>query len=277
MGAFQPIRSHLSVAQLQGCGVQLRHTLQARLQLCLLPRRPWLGAVTPFALTSPSQFHADPPPELTSGRYLKDYNEVKAIGAFISTERTAEQTDLGYFYADNFIALWNRGLRDIASAHVANIGDSSRLFALTSLAIADAAITAWENKFSYVFWRPVTAIQEGDNDGNSRTHGDPTWQPFINTPPYPEYTSGANNLTGAVTRMLALFFGTNKMAFSLSSTFPQAIQKTRNYTHFSDVADDVVNVRIYQGIHFRTADEVGRKQGKNVAEWVFNNFLRPVE
>ena len=230
----------------------------------------------PFTLASPTQFRAQPPPALNSGRYRKAYNETKALGSFSSTTRTPDQTDLGYFYSDNFLALWNRGLRDIAAAHVSNIGDSARLFALANLAMADAAITAWDSKRHYVFWRPVTAIQEGDNDGNPKTEGDTAWQPLINTPPYPDYTSGANNVTGAVTRALKLFFGTDHVTFSLSSNAPQVLQKTRTYNRFSDAARDVVDVRIYQGIHFRFADVAGRSQGRHVASWAFKHFLLPV-
>ena len=148
--------------------------------------------------------------------------------------------------------------------------------ALFNLAIADATITAWDSKRHFVFWRPVTAIQEGDNDGNPDTIGDPDWQPFINTPNYPEYTSGANNVTGAWTRSLALFFGTDEMDFTLHTTNASAPVQTVDYHRFSDVAHDVVNVRIWQGIHFRPADVQGRKQGRHVAQWVFGHFLRSV-
>ena len=128
----------------------------------------------------------------------------------------------------------------------------------------------------YVFWRPVTAIQEGDSDGNPRTEGDLAWQPLANTPNYPDYTSGANNVTGAVTRMLALFFGTDEMTFSVTTTNPLAVQKTRTYNCFSDAAADVVVARIYEGIHFRFADTTARRQGRQVAKWAFRHFLRPV-
>jgi hypothetical protein len=237
---------------------------------------PWLAAVTPFTLNRPDQFRSEPPPPLTSGRYARDYDEVKALGARLSSARTAEQTDLGYFYADNFLVLFQRTLRAIADQHVHDIGDSARLFALVGLAGADATITAWDSKYHFNFWRPLTAIREGDNDGNSRTIGDPTWEPLINTPNYPDHTSGANNGSGSFTRILSLFFGTDEFTFDVSSTYPRAIQKNRQYQRFSDMAQDVVNVRIYEGIHFRTADEVARKQGTDVAKWVFNHFLRPV-
>ena len=123
--------------------------------------------------------------------------------------RTPEQTDLANFYDENFLLLWNLALRTIASMYVNNIGDTARLFALANLATADAFITCWNDKKRYFFWRPITAIQEGNNDGNPRTIGDPTWEPLGFNPPYPDYTSGANNITGAMTGALALFFGTD--------------------------------------------------------------------
>ena len=237
----------------------------------------WLGTVVPFTLRDTTQFRADPPPALTSHEYLRAYKEVKRLGSLLGSARTPEQTDLGYFYADNFVLIWNRALRAIAAAHVHKIGDSARLFALAYLAEADAGITAWDSKRFFAFWRPLTAIQEGDSDGNPATRGDPTWRPLINTPNYPDYTSGANNLTGAVTRILSLFFGTDKMTFSVTSNYPLAIEKTRTYDRFSDAAQDVVDVRVYQGIHFRFADTAARRQGRLVAKWTFRHFLRPLD
>jgi hypothetical protein len=239
---------------------------------------PWLATVTPFTLKSPSQFRPVAPPSLTSQRYATAYNEVKALGAADPhSTRTTEQTDLAKFWNSNFLVLWNRALRDIATAQLLSIDDSARLFALADLAMGDAGITAWDSKFHFVFWRPLTAIQEGDKDGNPETAGDPNWQPMINTPNYPDYTSGANNVTGAITRVLALFFGTDEMTFTVATTNATAPQQTRIYNRFSDAAADVVNVRIYQGIHFRFADVQARKQGRHVAQWVFSHFLRSVD
>ena len=238
---------------------------------------PWLGTVTPFALKSSSQYRAAPPHKLSSKRYAVDYNEVKALGALQNSSRTAEQTDLAYFYADNGFVQWNRAVRAIAAERINNLGDSARLFALLNIAIADAIITAWDSKYFYVFWRPITAIQEGDNDGNSRTQGDPTWQPLINTPNYPEHTSGANNISGAATRILDLFFDTDDLSFTVTSNHPLAVQKSRTYSHLSAAAEDVVDARIYLGIHFRKADEDARRQGQRVAKWVFKRFLRPLK
>jgi hypothetical protein len=232
---------------------------------------PWLGNVPPFALKSSSQLRASPPPpQLNTGLYTKDYDEVKSLGSANSTARTPEQTALGVFYSDNFITLWERTLRGISNANLNNIGDSARLFAIANMAAADALITAWDTKKYYSFWRPITAIREGDNDGNANTIGDPGWLPMIATPAYPEYSSGANNLTGAMTRTLEHVFG-DRTTFSVLST---SAAKTMTYQRFSDMADDVVNVRIYQGIHFRSADEVARRQGTHSADWAVSHFLR---
>lgn len=238
---------------------------------------PWLGGVTPFTLNSPSQMRAATTPALNSPEYTRDYNEVKAMGALSGSARTAAQTDLALFWNLNYPPVWNRVTRDLAAAHVDNIADSARLFALVDMSMADALITAWDSKSSYVAWRPITAIQEGDNDGNPRTVGDPSWQPLVVTPAYPDYTSGANNLTWAATRSLALYFGTEEMNFSVTTTNPAAIQQTRSFTRFSDAGEEVVNARIWEGIHFRFADEAARKQGRLVAQWAHGHFLRPAE
>jgi hypothetical protein len=236
---------------------------------------PWLGAVTPFTIKDATQFRSPPPPSLDSGKYVREYDEVKALGSINSTARTKPQTDLANFYTDNFLALWERTLRGIANTNINNIGDSARLFALANLAAADAIIAAWDGKRFYHFWRPITAIQEGDTDGNPETVGDATWLPQIATftPPYPEYPSGANSLTGAMTRTLERLFG-DKTTFSVMSAF---VNQTKTYHRFSDMAEDVVNVRIYQGIHFRSADEVARRHGKRVADLAFRHFLRPID
>jgi PAP2 superfamily len=238
---------------------------------------PWLGAVTPFTLKSPSQFRAQGPPKMKSKEYADNYDEVKAMGAHDNSARTPDQTDLALFWAANYQALWNRLLRDLAAAHVHNIADSARLFALVNLALADSAITAWDSKLHFNFWRPVTAIQLGDTDGNSRTVADPNWKPLINTPNYPDYTSGANNGTGAVTRALALFFGTDEMSFTVHTTNPAALQQARTFDRFSDAAAEVVVARIYEGIHFRFADVDARAQGRAVAKWAFKRFFRPTD
>jgi hypothetical protein len=142
--------------------------------------------------------------------------------------------------------------------------------------MADAAITAWECKLLMNFWRPVTAIREGDADGNPDTAGDGSWEPLINTPNYPDYTSGANNLTGAITTILQNFFGTDDFEFTVTSNNSLVQDNSRDYTRFSQAADEVVDARILLGIHFRFADDEARAQGSHVAHWVFQKFLRPL-
>jgi hypothetical protein len=240
----------------------------------------YLRSVLPFTLQDASQFRQEPPPNLASGKYADDYNEVKALGSLTGGSRRPSQTDTALFFADNAILYWNRTLRSIADLDLTDSGDSARMFALVNMAMADSLIAAWDSKVHFNFWRPITAIRLGDTDGNDRTVGDPAWTPFITTPNYPDYTSGANNLSGAATTMLANFFGRDRHTFTMTSAFVHPVtgqtpQNPRVYSRFSEAADDVVNARIYEGIHFRSADEDARSQGKHIANWAFVHFLRP--
>ncbi len=238
---------------------------------------PWLGLVDPFARHDSSQLGLAPgTTALTSGRYTRDYDEVKAVGAKFSTTRTAAQTELANFYSDNFLVLIQRTLRTIAETMGSDLGENARLFALAQIAAADALIDAWAAKVAYNFWRPVTAIHEGDADGNPRTIGDPSWEPFIATPPYPDYPSGANNLTSSIMRIVELFFRTDKITFEMESKAPTALQKFRTYNRLSEITQDVIDVRVYQGIHFRWADDVAYRTGRQSADWAFAHTLRPI-
>ena len=236
----------------------------------------YLADAKPFTLQRSSQFRPDPPPRLTSAEYRRDYEEVRALGGRVSAVRTPAQTDAAHFWSENYVAQWNRALRSIVEAHVKDVGDGARLFALANLAAADAAIACWDSKRHFSFWRPVTAIREGERDGNPGTPGDPAWEPLINTPNYPDYTSGANAVTAAVTTVLERFFGTDVFEFAVTTDAPLAMQKTRAFKRFSDAAKEVVEARILLGIHFRFADEVARTQGTRVATWTFTRVLRPV-
>lgn len=235
---------------------------------------PWLAFVTPYTINSVSQFRPGPPPALGSPEYARDYNEVRSIGAADSSTRTPEQTEIGNFWNLNYQAVLNMMLRDLSIAHIDNISDSSRFFALTSTATADAIIAAWDSKHQYNLWRPVTAIQNGDHDGNPKTEGDAGWNALIPNPPYPEYTSGANAVMAASTRSAQLFFGENEMTVVVRKT---AAGPTRTFTKFSAVRDEVVEARIYGGIHFRFSDTAARKQGEHIAQWTHGHFFRPVE
>jgi hypothetical protein len=237
----------------------------------------YLVETKPYTLERASQFRPEAPPALTSAAYLRDYNEVKALGARGSTTRTPAQTDLAYFWGGNYVSQWNAALRSIVGARKMDLGDSARLFALANLAAADAAIACWDSKRHFSFWRPVTAIREAEHDGNADTVADPAWEPLINTPNYPDYTSGANNVTAAMTTTLERFFCTDELTFTVTTDVPLAKQKARTYKRFSDAAAEVVDARILLGIHFRFADVVARTQGTQVANWTFSHALRPVK
>ena len=239
-----------------------------------------LAYSTPFTLNRIDQFRPQPPPPIGSVRYARDYAEVKEKGNVLSHPNPSvagTDTDLAWFWSGNFIAQWNEAARNLATTYGTSVGDNARLFALLNLAAADAAMAVWDSKLFYNVWRPTTAIREGDNDGNPRTAGDAAWKDLLPvTPAYPDYVSGANGLTGAATGLLRDFFGTDVLEFTVSTGAAQAINKVRSFSSLSQAADEVVNARILLGIHFRFADEEGRRLGERVAHWTFQKFLRPV-
>lgn len=253
----------------------------------------YFATAEPFVMTSPSQFRPGPPPAMTSQKYLREYNEVKAVGAVGSHPANGAcpapaNTDMARFWSGNFVAQWNQVARDIALDRQLAIGDTARLLALANLAAADAGIAVWDSKVHYNFWRPSTAINLGDTDGNPGTVPDPAWTPFIQSghfpagsqnPPYPDYVSGANGLTGAFTATLQLFFGTDWVPFEIYKATPASVAICNNprvYRRISDAAEEVVEARIYLGIHFRAADVEARRLGARVAVNTFANALKPV-
>ena len=235
----------------------------------------YMALTEPFTLLHPRQFRAEPPPPLTSEHYRRDLDEVKALGRATGSTRTAEQTDLARFWSNPGAQLL-AAARGAADAYLSDAGDKARLLALVSFAAADSQITVYETKYFYNFWRPFTAIREADTDGNPHTTADPTWTPFLQTPPYPDHSSGANCITGAVTTVLQRFFETDEIDFVVTSTAANLLVNPRAYHRLSDVQKDMVEVRIYQGIHFRFADVDGRDQGTRVGHWTFQKFLRPL-
>lgn len=236
----------------------------------------FMAATAPFVLNRASQFRPQPPPPLNSVTYYRDYEEVRRFGSKTGSERSLEQTELANFWSVNFITQWFGTLRAIADAHVPDPGDKARLLALAALAAADSQITVYDSKYHYNLWRPVTAIQQGDDDGNSRTVGVPAWEPLVVTPPYQDYSSGANCLTASITTILQLYFGTDEFAYQVATTSALANINPRNYTRFSQAQEEMVDVRIWQGIHFRFADTAGRTQGSRVGHWTFRKALRPL-
>ena len=239
----------------------------------------WVARVEPFMLKSSSQFRSKGPRALWSHAYAKEYNEVKNKGALTGSTRTPAETALANFYYVNPIELWNRTFRTISVARGLDGAQEARLFATLNLAGADALINCWDDKAFWSFWRPETAIHEGSHDGNRRTKGDTAWAPYITTliptgtPPYPEHSSGYNCDTSAVMHAARDYFGTNNIGFDVTNT---ATGVTRHYNRFTDVVHDTIDARIFQGIHFRSADVQGAGIGTKVAHWLHKHFLRPV-
>ena len=233
---------------------------------------PWMGAVTPLLLRSGAQFgEPGPPPAMTSARYTRDFDEVKALGSATSTVRTAQQTSTALFFSGNASIQFNAALRDQLTVRPLDIVDAARMFAAVDMSEADAIISVWHAKYLYGFWRPVTAINLADTDGNPATTADPSWTPLLTTPPYPDYVSGYSGLTGAFTRSLADALGTRDLQLTLISTaVPGAV---RTYGSGRTLRDDVVSARVWLGIHFRTADTTGVDMGQRVAHWALTHYF----
>jgi hypothetical protein len=240
------------------------------MQTSLLPG--W-GSVTPFVLRSASQFRPAPPPPLNSGKYAHDYNEVLQYGAATSLVRTLEQEQIALFWRASPTALWNPILRHALVMRGDDLSSAARVMALFYLAASDASVACWEAKYVYNFWRPQVAIARGHEDGNDRTVGDPSWLPLLPTPPHPDYVSGHAANSSAMAFVLGSIFGDNPgyVIEGRSSTAPGFV---RYWQTFSEGVDEVIDARVYSGIHFRTADVVGARVGRQVAQFVLKHALR---
>jgi hypothetical protein len=236
---------------------------------------PWLGSVTPLLVKSGTQFgEPGPAPELKSARYAKEFNEVKALGSATSTQRTTEQTNTAKFYSGNGLIQFNAALRDQVAVRKLDIVDAARMFAAIDMSLADSMISIWHSKYHYGFWRPITAIQMADTDGNSATTPDPNWQSMLPTPPYPDYVSGYSGLMGAFTRSLRQTFHTQHLQLTLTSTAVPGV--TRAYDSEKAACQDVVDARVWLGIHFRSADIRGAQMGQQVADWALDHYFHRV-
>jgi hypothetical protein len=241
----------------------------------LLPN--W-ATVTPWTMTSNLQFR-DPtgPPALSSAAYAAEVNEVKAIGAVNSATRTPDQTNAARFWAGGAgpVGHWNQIAQNVAAAEGNTLSENARMFALVNLAEADAVIATWDNKYlspGSSFWRPVTAIQLADQDGNAATEADPNWLPLLTTPAYPSHSSGASMVAGAAGESLKKFYGTDNISFSLMVSGIG----TRSFTSFSQASQETADSRMYGGIHFHFEDEVGRNGGIALGQFIFANELRAI-
>ena len=243
----------------------------------LLPNWP---NVTPFAMTSGSQFRQGPPPSPLSAEYTVAFHEVELLGENDSTVRTAEQTQIALFWADGPGTAtppghWHVIAQGLSQEKHLSLIENARLFALLAIAGADAAIVSWDHKYAYNIWRPVTGIQHADIDGNPATTADPSWLPLIGTPPFPAYSSGHSTFSSASARVLALFFGTDQISFSTTSDGLPGV--TRSFTSLSDAAEEAGQSRIYGGIHWQFDNQAGLASGQALGEYVFFNFLTPLD
>jgi hypothetical protein len=235
---------------------------------------PGWGQVTPWAVRKAEHFRPDGPPPLGSRRWARDYNEVKELGSSSSLTRTAEETEIARFWLGSPSVIWNGVARRMVEARHLDQSSTARLFALMYLAAADASIVCWDAKYTFNFWRPQHAIQQGDLDGNDRTFGDPTWTPLFPTPPHPDYLSGHTTNSNAMATVLKQIFG-NKPGVPVVATSPTNPGFAREWESFAEGVEEVIDARIFSGIHYRTADEEGARVGRAVAQRVMSRVLQP--
>ncbi len=235
-------------------------------------------AVVPFAIGSSTRFAPNPPPALTSAEYAADFNEVKEIGSATSTTRTADQTQVARLWANvNTPTLlwyvWNNVARTVAIQRNNTTAENARLFALLNIASHDALQTTMTSKFHYGLWRPVTAIRRADEDGNPNTAPDVNWTSLLTNPPYPTYAGNAAANGTSQATILALVFGRDDIRYQ--HTWEGAGGATRSYAGFTVMANEFERSRVYGGIHFTFDGVAGQSAGRNVANYVFLNFMKP--
>jgi len=243
----------------------------------LAAQAPETPFVEPFALNRASQFRPDAPFDLASEDWARDYNEVKALGAAVGSSRTAEQTDIARFWSDNPPLQWNRAWRALSMARGLGLADNARYFAMLATASADALIACWDAKYHYNFWRPVTAIRAGDSDGNPDTTPDAAWIGLLVTPNHPEYPAAHGCFSAASTETLRYFFGTDNLAFWMDSTVAGVVNPVRTYFRLSDALAEVLEARIYGGMHYRHSTRVGARVGRQVARFTTRHFFRSAD
>jgi hypothetical protein len=232
--------------------------------------------VTPFALTSPSQFRPKPPPSLKSEQWARDYNEIKDVGERNSTKRTARQTEDARFWLLVGPRASQPLPRQVAIARNMNVLDSARFMALVSIATMDAVIAVFDAKYKYEFWRPITAIRNGDTDGNPATERLATWQPIDTTPMHPEYPCAHCIVSSAVATVIKAMLGTDEIP-EVALTSPFAPGVTHRFTNLRAYTEEVANARIYAGFHYRSSTIVGREMGQNIGDWVVKSVMQPVQ
>jgi len=231
------------------------------------------GAPTwvPFAMREASQFRPGGPPALPSALYARDLNETQGLGGTTSAERTADQEQIGRWHTEQAQFQFNRIARAETQADGRTLIEHARLFALLNIAMADAVTAVFDAKYTYMFWRPSTAIRNADLDGNPDTFVDLTWTPFLTTPPHPEYPAAHGAVQGAGAGVMTDYFGPD---YPFQTTSPTVPGTTRAYASFDDFAREGADARIFGGMHFRNSLEIGSHQGRQVAAWVLKRYLK---
>lgn len=248
---------------------------------------PGWADVTPFVLNDSAQFRPGPPYAVTQKRYTADFNEVKRLGGDDITTpsaRTAEQTEIALFWVESAPLQWNRIARTVSADTGLDRWENARLFGLLNMALADGYIGSFDTKYhAYNYWRPITAIQTADTDGNPNTSADPTWTPLVPTPPIPDFDSAHAVEGGAAAQVLKRFFGTDHIGFTTcsltlpaGSTCDDASPVVRSYTSFSQAREENGVSRILVGFHFRKAVDEGIDHGRQIGNRAVDYFLRPV-
>ncbi|WP_040005517.1 vanadium-dependent haloperoxidase [Fibrisoma limi] len=235
---------------------------------------PFWKQMQPFGLKSPDQFRVAPQPALISQEYARDFEEVKTVGVKDSKTRTADQTAYGKFWYEFSEAGWNRVARAALAGRKLDLLATARLFALVNIAMADAYTAGWESKFHYNFWRPLTAIQKADTDGNETTTADANWEPLMPTPPVQDYPSTHSALGNAAATVLVNILG-DKTGFSMSSPTADPVTPTRSFKSFSQAAQENADSRVRVGIHFRFSCKAGLDMGGKIGQWTIDNYLKP--
>ena len=239
---------------------------------------PWAGNVRPFLIQSSSQFRSAPPPALESQQWATEFNEVKALGRATGSTRTEEQTYRAKWWQSAPVHSWNEVARQLIARTDLDAADSARLLALQNMSGADAAINCWNDKYHFDFWRPWNAIPRALEDGNPATEPDGTWTALI-TAPYPEWTSGHNCLDGAHATVLRMFFGDDPVGgpFQITSTAVNpGGPAVRTFDTFTQPLSELIEARIWAGLHYRSGDVAGQVLGQNVANYGAAHYFQSV-
>ena len=238
---------------------------------------PWVATIRPFLLDSASQFRVGPPPSSTSKRYAKDLNETEAYGAFNSTVRTADETATAWFWNANTINQYNQTMRNVIGQHGMDLVDAAHLLAMGELTMADAGIACWDSKYFYLGWRPITAIQHADVDGNPDTTADPSWAPLVATPNHPEYPSAHGCVTSAFTDAVAEALHTTHIDVTIpgATNGGTTLTTSRHYETVDDIQREMPDARVWIGFHFRNSVDQGEKLGNHVAHWTLDRYFTP--